>query len=63
MKPRIVIEIADGVIQAVYGDLIELDVRVFEEYPALDTSMSEEVEYSYDTKQVEEVFDDENTDS
>ena len=56
-KPRIVIEIEDGVIQAIYGDLVELEVKVHEDYLALDRDPPDEVEYSYDTKHVDEVFD------
>lgn len=61
-NPRIVIEMEDGEIQAIYGTLTELDVKIHTEILPTDGSPPEEVEYSYDPKHVNEVFD-ENTES
>ena len=53
----------DGEIQAVYGNLVELEIKLHTDIAATDREPPEEVEYSYDPKHVNEVFDNADTES
>lgn len=54
--PRIVIEMDDGEIQAIYGTLTDLDIKIHTDVLPADYVPPEDIEYCYNPKHVDEVF-------